>query len=433
MRLVGKNAVVYGGGVSGRSAYELLRDKGARAIVYDDDMTKPFTTNSIGVFEDADIIVLSPGVSNDKDFLYDAKLSNKLVIGELELASRLCDATQIAITGTNGKTTTTMLINHILNRAGLRAHAVGNIGAPFSGVADRLDVTEYAVIEASSFQLESVIDFSPDIAVLLNITQDHISRHKTFEKYVRAKANVFMHQSEEDYIVYNDDDDTIKTLIPQMVAKKVAFSTSHPTNGAYVSSGFVCYKGVPILAIEDIDFRGAELENVLASVAVCAIEGVSKYCIATALMDFSKPSFRRERVGIIDGVYIYNDSKSTNVSSCICAINSVGECVLIIGGQDKGEDFEVLFKDLPSNVKHVIATGENAQKIIKSAKDNAYKYIHNANDLKEALFLAYDLAKRGGIDTILFSPASKSFDSFKSFEDRGRFFNRCVTELRISK
>lgn len=173
MKLVGRNVVVYGAGASGISAYELLREKGARAIIYDDDPTRERATSSIGVFKDADLIVLSPGVNPDKDFLLDARLENKTVTSELNLASSVCVAEQIAITGTNGKTTTTLLIDHILKRAGIHSHAVGNIGVPFSSIADKLDATETAVIEASSYQLENSAGFSPDIAVLLNIKPDH--------------------------------------------------------------------------------------------------------------------------------------------------------------------------------------------------------------------------------------------------------------------
>lgn len=163
-----------------------------------------------------------------------------------------------------------MLIDHILKRAGLHSHAVGNIGVPFCSIADKLDATETAVIEASSFQLENSPDFAPDIAVLLNIAPDHLSRHKTMQNYINAKANIFRSQSEQDIAVYNADDEYIRELIPQINAKKVPFSIEHiEPDGAYLSSGFACYKGRPIVALEDIDFKGKEIQNVLASIAVC--------------------------------------------------------------------------------------------------------------------------------------------------------------------
>ena len=284
MKLVGRNVVVYGAGASGISAYELLREKGARAIVYDDDPTRERATSSIGVFKDADLIVLSPGVNPDKDFLLDARLENKTVTSELNLASSVCVAEQIAITGTNGKTTTTLLIDHILKRAGIHSHAVGNIGVPFSSIADKLDATETAVIEASSYQLENSVGFSPDIAVLLNVKPDHLTRHATMKNYVNAKANIFRAQSESDYLVFNADDEEVANVVCEAISQKVPFSTDHTEpSGAYISSGFVCFRGNPIIPVDEIDFKGDELQNVLAAVAVCMIKGVSAFCTASAL------------------------------------------------------------------------------------------------------------------------------------------------------
>lgn len=433
MKFVGKNVVIYGAGISGRAAYELVRDKGAKAIVYDDDPNAVHATNSKGVFDGADMIVLSPGVNGEKDFLLDAKLENKIVIGELELASRVCDAEQIAITGTNGKTTTTMLIDYIFKRAGLHSHAVGNIGSPFCAIADKLDATEIAVIEASSFQLENALSFSPDIAVLLNISPDHLTRHGSMEKYISAKSNLFLHQSQQDYIVYNDDDLIVRGLTSQMTAQKVPFSISHPVDGAYVSSGFVCFRGKPVAATEDMDFAANELENVLAAVAVAMIHGVSVYCIASALTDFAKPEYRRERVAVIDGIQIFNDSKSTNVSACLCACQTLKNCVLILGGQSGSEDFGYLFANLPESVKHICVSGENGGQIFAEAKKNGYKDISVYDSINDALKDALIIAKNVGAENILFSPASKSFDKFRNYEDRGRYFDSCVSVIKKEK
>lgn len=434
MKFVGKNVVIYGAGISGRAVYDFVRDKGAKAIVYDDDENVPFATHFKGVFDGADIIVLSPGVSAQKDFILEAKLENKVVLGELELASIFCNAEQIAITGTNGKTTTTLLIDHILKRAGLHSHAVGNIGVPFCSIADKLDVSEVAVIEASSFQLENVMTFSPDIAVILNISPDHISRHGSMQKYVEAKSNIFLRQSEQDFVIYNADDEIICGMRDKMVAKKIPFSLSHPVEGgAYISSGFVCFDGNPIVCIEDIDFDGKELENVLASVAVCMIKGISKFCISSAICDFSKPKYRREKVAMIDGITIFNDSKATNVSACVCACESVDDCVLILGGMKGDEDFDSLFENLPQTVRHICVSGDNCEDILQSAREVNFENIEACEDIKTALKTAYRIAKERGISNILFSPSSKSFDKFKSFEDRGEYFNDCVKALRVEK
>lgn len=432
MRLVGKNVVIYGAGASGMSAYQLVRDKGAKAVVYDDNPAAPNATNSKGVLSSADIVVISPGVSGYKDYLYDLLPENRLIISELELASEFCLAEQIAITGTNGKTTTTMLIDHILRRAGKSSYAVGNIGTPFSSIADRLDATEIAVVEASSFQLESSIKFSPDTAVMLNIKPDHLERHGSMEKYIAAKAKIFACQSEQDIAVYNDDDAIIRTLTPQIVAKKAPFSISHPVKGgAYISSGFVCFDGSPVLSVDETDMRGYELENLLAAVTVCMTHGVSTYNVAAGIIEFERPHFRRERVACIDGISIFNDSKSTNVSACVCACESMdGDTVLILGGAKREENFEDLFSALPQSIKAICVSGDNAKEIMDAAAVAGYENISVFDDYKSALRTAYDIAKSQDIRNILFSPSSKSFDKFTSYEMRGKHFNACVRELR---
>ncbi|MBD5092623.1 MAG: UDP-N-acetylmuramoyl-L-alanine--D-glutamate ligase [Clostridiales bacterium] len=432
MRLVGKNVVIYGAGASGLSAYQLVRDKGAKAIIYDDKPDTPHATNSKGILYSADVIVLSPGVNGFKEVLLDAKLENKLIISELELASEFCAAEQIAITGTNGKTTTTMLIDHILRRAGKSSYAVGNIGTPFSSIADRLDATETAVIEVSSFQLESSIKFSPDTAVLLNIKPDHLERHGSMNKYVAAKANIFAHQSTQDIAIYNDDDEIIRGLVPNIVAKKVPFSTTHPIKGgAYISSGFVCFDGSPVLELEEVDMRGAEIENLLATVAVCMTHGVSAYNVAAGAIEFERPHFRREKVANLDGVTIYNDSKATNVSACVCACESMpGDTVLILGGAKREENFDDLFAELPASIKAITVSGDNAVSIMQSARAAGFENIAVYDDVKSALFSAFEIARAKDYENILFSPSSKSFDKFESYEMRGKHFNACVKELR---
>lgn len=429
MKLVGTNVVVYGGGASGIAAYELLREKGAKVIVYDDDPTCERATSSVGVFKDADLIVLSPGVNPQKDFLLDARLDNKAVVSELLLASKICVAEQIAVTGTNGKTTTTLLIDHILRRAGIHSHAVGNIGVPFSSIADKLDATETAVVEASSYQLENSIGFSPEIAVLLNVKPDHLSRHLTMKNYVNAKSNVFRAQSESDFLVYNADDDIVADVVCGATSQKIPFSTEHTEpQGAYISSGFVCFRGNPIVALDEIDFKGEELQDVLAAVAVCMLKGVSAFCTASALTDFKRPLYRRQLVAIAQGVYVYNDSKSTNVSACLCACSSVGECVLMLGGSIGNENFDELFSSLPTSVKAITVQGANADIILKSAKTFGFENITRCDDLSSAISTAFSLAKKLECESILFSPASKSFDLYDNFEERAEKFDSQIAD-----
>lgn len=428
MNLVGKNVVIYGAGVSGLSAYELVKEKGAKAIIYDDDKYADHATNSVGVFKDADIIVLSPGVNTQKDFLLDAKLENKLVMSELELAASCCMAQQIAVTGTNGKTTTTLLINHIFNYAQKKSHAVGNIGTAFSSIADKLDACEIAIIEASSFQLEECINFSPDTAVLLNITPDHLNRHKTLKNYISAKANVFLKQGEQDTVVYNDDDENIRSLIPQMVAKKVPFSLTHPTDGAYVSSGFVCFRGKPVIALSEIDMKGKEVENVLAAVAVTMTEGVSAFTAARAIASFERPAYRRKFCADINGVAVYNDSKATNVYSCLNAIEATeGDTVLILGGESGEEDFCGFFDVLDEKIKAIVTCGENSHIIFDCAQSARFVNISDADsELDTAIYIAFGYARNLQCKNILFSPASKSFDRYTGYAQRGAAFDAAL-------
>ena len=428
MDLFGKTVVVYGAGVSGIAAYELAKDMGAKVIIYDDNPMAQRATNSTQVFSLADVIVLSPGVASEKDFLFDAKLENKIVISELELASSVSKAEQIAITGTNGKTTTTRMIDAIFKTAGKSSRAVGNIGVAFSTIADKLTADDIAVIEASSFQLEGCVNFAPHISVLLNVTPDHLERHGCMQKYIDAKAKIFAKQTADDFCVFNADDTQILGLADRIVAKKVPFCLSHPvTNGAYLSSGFVCFKGEPILSLDEISFKGRELENVLAAVSVAMIEGVSPYSISKALANFKPDRYRRELVGVFDGISVYNDSKATNVYSCLSGCEAMDcDFVLILGGARRAENFEELFSQLPTTAKHIVVCGENEREILSAAHAYDYDSIEKAETLEQAYAEAYDLAKQAGVKAILFSPASKSFDKFKNYEDRGKAFDLAV-------
>jgi UDP-N-acetylmuramoylalanine--D-glutamate ligase len=429
MNVKGKNVVIYGGGISGVSAYELIKEKGGRALIYDDN-NKPHTTSSAGVFLKADVIVLSPGVESGNPYVLDARLEGKTVVGEIELASSFCRAEQIAVTGTNGKTTTVRLIDHILKNAGVESHAVGNIGVAFSAICDRLDPTDVAVIEVSSFQLESAHNFAPDYAVLLNITPDHIQRHGSFCNYVKAKANVFLNQCECDVVVYNADDKEIQRLVPFMKGRKIPFSTTRPlTDGAYLSSGFVCYKGLPIIEIADVDVKGKEIENVLASVAVAMDKGISRYTVSSALCSFSRPKYRRTKICDIDKVAVYNDSKATNVFSTISAVDAMdGNTVLILGGAKGEEDFDLLLSSL-KRVVHLIVCGDNAKNICDSAQKFAYEY-DTCDNLEDAVKIGLMVAKEKNADNLLFSPASKSFDRYKNYEERGNAFDGVVKGIR---
>lgn len=334
------------------------------------------------------------------------------------------------MTGTNGKTTTTLLIDHMLKTAKINSHAVGNIGAAFSSIADKLDAMETVVVEASSFQLESAVNFSPDIAVILNITPDHLDRHGSFKRYIAAKSNIFLKQSECDKIVFNADDENIIALEPSMVAEKIPFSVSHPVDGAYVSSGFVCYKGKPVVETAELDFRGRELENVLAAVAVTASKGISFYTIAAGLMTFKRPDFRRKACGTVGKIKVFNDSKATNVFSTVSASESMeGDTVLILGGAQRAEDFDDLFGRLPDKIKGAVVVGENAESIISAAHKAGFNEISRSFTLEDAAADAVDLAEKLDCENVLFSPSSKSYDNYTSYYERGRAFDAVISAL----
>ena len=429
MNVQGKNVVIYGGGISGLSAYQLVKEKGGRVMIYD-DYDRPHTTSSAGVFARADLIVLSPGIESGNPYVLDARLEGKTVVSEIELASSFCVGEQIAVTGTNGKTTTVTLIDHILKCAHVSSRAVGNIGVAFSSIADKLDALDTAVVEVSSFQLESVRTFSPDYAVLLNITPDHLDRHQTFERYVSAKSNIFMHQCECDVVVYNDDDKVIKGLVPYMKGEKIPFSATHPVDGAYLSSGFVCYKGMIVVELADLDVKGADVENVLAAVAVTMRKGISKFTVATALCSYKRPQYRRQKVAEVNGISVFNDSKATNVASTLSAVSAMdGDTVLLVGGAKGSEDFDKLFCELSKKVVAVVAYGENREDVFASADKYGFSATV-ADNLEDAVLKGMTIAVEQGANNLLLSPASKSFDSFKNYEERGKFFDKVIVGLK---
>ena len=311
---------------------------------------------------------------------------------------------------------------------------MGNIGAAFSSVADKLDAVEVAVIEASSFQLESSLTFAPDIAVMLNITPDHLDRHGNLQRYIGAKANVFLRQSEGDTAIYNADDPQIATLLPIIRANRVPFSVSQPVDGAYISSGFVCFRGAPVIETAELDFAGRELEDVLAAVAVAFVKGVSAYTVASALTSFRRPDFRRKPCGSVSGVEVFNDSKATNVYSTVSATESMeGDTVLILGGADRGEDFGELFRMLPKTVKGIVVTGENADKVLDSARLSGFCPARRSAGIADACADALDMAHALGCRNVLFSPSSKSYDNYSSYTERGREFDAAVARLKDKK
>jgi UDP-N-acetylmuramoylalanine--D-glutamate ligase len=430
MNLNGKKALVYGLAKSGLSALRLLEKYGALCFGFDDDENKrqSLPQNAVWTndFSAVDIIVVSPSIPLLKPEIMELKLSGKTVISEIELAHNFCNAEIIAVSGTNGKTTTTMLIDEILRAGAIHSVAAGNIGTPFCDVCDSLKCYETAVVEVSSFQLEGIVKFSPDVSVLLNITPDHLDRHKSLDEYIRIKSRLFENQTGCDLAVVNADDINISSIIPSIQAKIVPFSATRIVDGVYIENGYVKYFGTPVLCSGELNFKGKELENILAAVAVAMEKHIHPFVIACAIKRFKKPAHRLQSVGTAKGKRYIDDSKATNIDATLCACSAIDSpTLLILGGQERGDDFRNLFIKLPKNVRRVFACGENAKSIAHAGRISGFSDIWIFDSFEACVAASVDCDE----DVVLFSPASKSFDRYVSYAERGDHFRRLVGEL----
>ncbi len=451
MELNNKRVLVVGLGKSGVASALFLKAHGARVTVSDtksgDDLRNEIpalldhgiTVETGGhgerTFREQDLIVVSPGVPVDNPLLQQARSLGGAVIGEIELAARFLPGTIVAITGSNGKTTTTTLTGEILSAGGLPTLVGGNIGTPAISLAERAKPDTVTVLEISSFQLETIQTFRPKVAVVLNITPDHLDRHKTFKTYTDAKARIFENQQPDDFAVLNEDDATCIGLAARTRAKVFWFSRQKEVKqGAWVRDGNILFhdgtKQQEIMQVSEIPLKGTHnLENVLASVCVGVPMGCAPEKIRQAVRDFKAVEHRLEFVATIRGVDYYNDSKATNVDATIKAIESFPANIhLILGGKDKGSDYSVLNDLLRQRVKRVYTIGAAAEKIESQiAKDGGLEVVR-AETLENALRKANAVAEAG--DVVLLAPACASFDQFKNYEERGRVFKEIVSRLR---
>jgi UDP-N-acetylmuramoylalanine--D-glutamate ligase len=452
MELNGKRVLVVGLGKSGVASALFLKAHGARVTVSDtksgDELRNEIpalldhgiTVETGGhgerTFREQDLIVVSPGVPADAPLLKQARSLGETVIGEIELASQFLRAPIVAITGSNGKTTTTTLIGEILTTGGLPTLVGGNIGTPAISLAERAKSETVAVLEVSSFQLETIKTFHPKIAVVLNVTPDHLDRHKTFEVYVDAKARIFENQRGDDFAVLNEDDPTCVTMAQRTRAQVFWFSRQKEVKqGVSVRNGSIVFcdgaKQQEIMLVSEIPLKGTHnLENVLAAVCCGALMGCSPEKIRQAVREFKAVEHRLEYVATVSGVDYYNDSKATNVDATIKALESFpGNIHLILGGKDKGSDYSVLNDLLRQRVKRVYTIGAAAQKIesqVISPKDGGPEIVH-AETLENAIQKANAAAEPG--DVVLLAPACASFDQFTSYEHRGKVFKEIVATL----
>lgn len=492
-----KKVLVVGLARSGVGSANLLSSFGARVSVTDvksydflaDDIKKLSPSVKViagghpeDIFSNSDLIVVSPGVPPDIPPLIHAKEKGIPVIGELELAYQavqsgvrgqgaevkgLSTPAFIGITGTNGKSTTTTLIDLMLKRAGFKTLLAGNIGNAIteelykiirgqrSGVRDEESLAlplDYIVTEISSFQLESIKDFRPFVALMLNITPDHLNRYRSMEEYIDAKANIFKNQGADDYLILNADDPIIRKVISEKLEIRsekpniIYFSRNTEVQGIYYKdgrllsnllstpgttpSGFLRKGFVPplsIVAADEIKIKGVHnLENSMAASLAALICGCSAETIRDVLKDFSGLEHRLEFVCEIDGVSFINDSKGTNVGAVVKSLEGLKNIVLIMGGRDKDGDFTVLKDLVKEKVKALVLLGEAKEKIAKALEGAADTVF--VRDIKEAVEMSVSKASAG--DVVLLSPGCASFDMFADFEDRGRRFKEAVVEIQ---
>jgi UDP-N-acetylmuramoylalanine--D-glutamate ligase len=448
VELNNKRVLVVGLGKSGVASALFLKARGARVTVSDSKPQEQFgdeiptlldhgiavETGAHGerTFQGQDLIVVSPGVPVDAPPLVQARALGETVIGEIELAARFFPGPIIAITGSNGKTTTTTLAGEIVAAGGHPTVVGGNIGTPAISLVENATPKTVAVLEVSSFQLETIQTFRPKIAVVLNVTPDHLDRHRTFAAYTDAKARIFENQQADDFAVLNVDDPTCESLASRTRAQVFWFSRAKEVKqGAYASDGRILFRDSngqrEIMLISEIPLKGAHnVENVLAAVCVGSLMKCSTEVIRQTIRNFKAVEHRLEYVATIRGVEYYNDSKATNVDATIKAIESFPANIhLILGGKDKGSDYSVLNDLLRARVKTVYTIGAAAGKI-ESQIQGTTKIIH-AETLETAVKRAEIDAQSG--DIVLLAPACASFDQFKNYEQRGKVFKEVVREL----
>jgi len=443
-----KRVLVVGLGKSGVASALFLKSRGAQVTVSDSktsdqlqeeiplllDQGIAVETGGHGerTFRGQDLIVVSPGVPVDTRPLVQARALGETVIGEIELASRFFPGTIVAITGSNGKTTTTTLAGEIAAAGGIRALVGGNIGTPAVSLVSEASLETVIVLEVSSFQLETIQTFRPKIAVILNITPDHLDRHRTFAAYVDAKARIFENQNLSDYSVLNADDPTCVELAQRTKAQVIWFSRKKEVSrGAFVHNSRIMFRDPKsereIMLVSEIPLKGAHnVENVLAGVCVGRLLDCPADRIQEAVRNFKAVEHRIEYVATIRGVEYYNDSKATNVDATIKALESFPSNIhLILGGKDKESDYTQLNHLLRERVKQVYTIGSAAAKV-ESQIQEAAKIVH-AETLEKAVKQAAAAAQPG--DVVLLAPACASFDQFRNYQHRGQIFKDTVRSL----
>ena len=449
----GKRVLIVGLGKSGIAAAQAMVKLGARVTVQDSKEEDKIDSQLLTFFRGKgvefclgkfpefmnqyDMMILSPGVDPELPFIVKAAEEGVEIVGELEIAYRIARGHFVALTGTNGKTTTTTLVGEIFKKSGRKTSVVGNIGVAVISKALETDEDDWLVTETSSFQLQTIKYFKPMVSAILNLTPDHLNRHHTMENYGLAKARIFENQDENGYCVINGDDEACCKLAEKSKAKVIYFSASRQLEkGAFVKDGKLVIvdedgKLIELCGRDELKIIGKHnVENALAAAAMCYYAGIEAEVITQVLKDFAGVEHRIEYCGTYKGVKYYNDSKGTNVDAALTALRAIEKnIILIAGGDGKGQDFDPLIQGFNGSVKHMILLGRDGSKIAEACDKEGFKDYSFAADMGQCVQKAVEMAEEG--DTVLLSPACASWDMYTNFEQRGDHFKEMVERFAI--
>lgn len=446
--LGGKKVLIIGAARSGIAAAKFLLGQGATVALNDRKPLDQWSPEALALKEagvgllpgdppgwlldQIELVVVSPGVPANIIPIRYAERAGAEVIGEIELAARYLKGRVVAITGSNGKTTTTSLIGELLRDAGLPSVQVGgNIGKALISMVDDSRDDGWTVVELSSFQLETIKTFRPTIAIVLNVTPNHMDRYETFNDYAAAKHRIFMNQTEADVAVLNADDEMVSSWAIGLRAKVMWFSVRRELeNGVFLRGNELVYGDQALLRVNELKLRGLHnVENVAAAFAAGIAAGASIESMAATAKQFNPVEHRLEFVAELDGVRFYNDSKATSVDATVKALEAfaqdAGKIVLILGGRGKRAPYQPLASLVKSKVRKLVLIGEDAETIEKEL--GGFAAFERASDMNDAVSRSFQAAQKG--DVVLLAPACASFDMFESFEHRGRMFKSAVVEL----
>jgi UDP-N-acetylmuramoylalanine--D-glutamate ligase len=451
MQLQGKKVLVFGAGKSGVSATRLLQRQKAFVYLYDSNtgITNKNFENHFDtehdfklvtgelpeeLLDDLDLLVISPGVATDHPSIVRVQQHGIPIWGEIELAYRCSKGKIVGITGTNGKTTTTTLVGEIMNTYFDEVYVVGNIGNPYTDIALETTEESVAVIELSSFQLETIHEFKPDVSAILNITPDHLNRHHTMENYIAMKENIARNQTPAEVCILNYEDEILRQMGDRLKTRVLFYSSKHHLeDGLYLDGEDIYYsnhgKRELVVNINELKILGRHnYENVMAATGMALSMGVPMEFIHSGLVNFKAVEHRIEYVENISGVTYYNDSKGTNPDASIKAVQAMRTpTILIGGGYDKQSSFDEWIEAFDGKVKLLVLLGQTREQIAETAKRHGFHNIIMVSDLKEAVRISAQKAEPG--DSVLLSPACASWGMFENYEQRGRLFKEYVREL----